>query len=88
MIKTISIAAVSALALAACSTTGDTTVAAASTDTTSSAAVETAERAPVTIGGAEMLPTNTIVENAVLSNDHKTLVSALQAAELVDTLSG
>ncbi|MGB3722989.1 MAG: fasciclin domain-containing protein, partial [Pacificimonas sp.] len=42
----------------------------------------------VMVGGAAMLPTNTIVENAMLSNDHKTLVAAVKAAGLVDTLSG
>jgi len=40
------------------------------------------------VGGAEMFPTKTIVENAVNSPIHKTLVAALKAAGLVDTLSG
>ena len=40
------------------------------------------------VGGAEMLPTRNIVENAVNSRDHTTLVAAVQAAGLVDTLSG
>ncbi|MDM7460017.1 MAG: fasciclin domain-containing protein [Paracoccus sp. (in: a-proteobacteria)] len=40
------------------------------------------------VGGAEMLPERNIVENAVNSEDHTTLVAAVQAAELVDTLSG
>ena len=42
----------------------------------------------VMVGGAEMLPTKTIVENASKSADHTTLVSAVKAAGLVDTLSG
>ena len=42
----------------------------------------------VMVGGAAMLPTRTIVENAVNSADHTTLVAAVQAAGLVDTLSG
>ena len=42
----------------------------------------------VMVGGAEMLPTKTIVENASKSADHTTLVSAVKAADLVDTLSG
>jgi uncharacterized surface protein with fasciclin (FAS1) repeats len=40
------------------------------------------------VGGAEMFPTQNIVENAVNSADHTTLVAALQAAGLVDALSG
>ena len=40
------------------------------------------------VGGAEMFPTKTIVENASMSADHTTLVAAVKAAGLVDTLSG
>jgi uncharacterized surface protein with fasciclin (FAS1) repeats len=40
------------------------------------------------VGGAAMYPTKTIVENAVNSKDHTTLVTAVQAAGLVETLSG
>jgi uncharacterized surface protein with fasciclin (FAS1) repeats len=39
------------------------------------------------VGGAAMYPTKTIVENAVNSKDHTTLVAAVQAAGLVETLS-
>jgi uncharacterized surface protein with fasciclin (FAS1) repeats len=39
------------------------------------------------VGGAAMYPTKTIVENAVNSKDHTTLVAAVKAAGLVDTLS-
>ncbi len=42
---------------------------------------------PVMVGGAQMYPTKNIVENAVNSNDHKTLVAAVKAAGLVETLS-
>lgn len=42
----------------------------------------------VMVGGAEMYPTRTIVENAVNSKDHTTLVAAVKAAGLVDTLNG
>ena len=42
----------------------------------------------VMVGGAAMYPTRTIVENAVNSRDHTTLVAAVQAAGLVETLSG
>ncbi len=40
------------------------------------------------VGGAAMYPTKNIVENAVNSKDHTTLVAAVKAAGLVDTLSG
>lgn len=39
------------------------------------------------VGGAAMYPTKNIVENAVNSRDHTTLVAAVKAAGLVDTLS-
>ncbi|WP_082992732.1 fasciclin domain-containing protein [Erythrobacter sp. QSSC1-22B] len=41
-----------------------------------------------TVGGATMYPSRTIVENAANSSDHTTLVAAVQAAGLVETLSG
>jgi uncharacterized surface protein with fasciclin (FAS1) repeats len=40
----------------------------------------------VIVGGQEMFPTKTIVENAVNSADHTTLVAAVKAAGLVDVL--
>ena len=40
------------------------------------------------VGGAAMYSSKTIVENAVNSKDHTTLVAAVKAAGLVDTLSG
>jgi uncharacterized surface protein with fasciclin (FAS1) repeats len=40
------------------------------------------------VGGADMLPSKNIVANAVNSPDHKTLVAAVKAAGLVDTLQG
>ena len=42
----------------------------------------------VTVGGAPMYPSKTIVQNAANSKDHTTLVAAVKAAGLVDTLSG
>jgi uncharacterized surface protein with fasciclin (FAS1) repeats len=42
----------------------------------------------VMVGGAPMYPSKNIVENAVNSKDHTTLVAAVKAAGLVDTLSG
>ncbi len=43
---------------------------------------------PVMVGGAEMLPTRNIIENASNSRIHATLVAAVKAADLVPTLSG
>ena len=40
------------------------------------------------VGGAAMYPTKNIVENAVNSKDHTTLVAAVKAAGLVDILEG
>lgn len=40
------------------------------------------------VGGAAMYPTRNIIQNAVNSKDHTTLVAAVKAAGLVDTLSG
>ena len=40
------------------------------------------------VGGAAMYPTKNIVQNALNSRDHTTLVAAVKAAGLVDTLSG
>jgi len=42
----------------------------------------------VMVGGAAMSPSKNIVENAVNSKDHTTLVAAVKAAGLVDTLQG
>jgi uncharacterized surface protein with fasciclin (FAS1) repeats len=42
----------------------------------------------VMVGGAAMYPSKDIIDNAVNSADHKTLVAAVKAAGLVDTLKG
>jgi uncharacterized surface protein with fasciclin (FAS1) repeats len=44
--------------------------------------------AQVMVGGAAMYPTKDIIDNAVNSKDHTTLVAAVKAAGLVDTLKG
>ena len=44
--------------------------------------------ADVMVGGQPMMPGKTIVANAVNSADHTTLVAAVKAAGLVDTLQG
>ena len=42
----------------------------------------------VQVGGAPMYPSKNIIQNAVDSKDHTTLVAAVKAAGLVDTLQG
>lgn len=79
-----------ALGLSACGKTSEAPPA----ETTTVAAEEAvpadtmaAEANPM-VGGAEMFPTKTIVENAIASPIHKTLVAAVTQAGLVDTLKG
>jgi len=57
------------------------------------AAMKTTEMKPMAnenpmVGGAAMFASKNIIENAVNSKDHTTLVAAVQAAGLVDTLKG
>ncbi len=86
-------AGTAALALGACSKTENDT--AATNDVVldsevamDNGALDSMGGTAVMVGGAEMLPTKTIVENASNSADHTTLVSAVKAAGLVETLSG
>ena len=51
------------------------------------AAVTYAAKNPI-VGGKEMFPNKNIIENAVNSADHTTLVAAVKAAGLVETLQG
>ena len=52
------------------------------------AAASTASMAQVMVGGAPMLASKDIIDNAVNSKDHTTLVAAVKAAGLVETLKG
>jgi uncharacterized surface protein with fasciclin (FAS1) repeats len=73
-----------ALALTAgCAATTSDDMASADASATASASASVP-----TVGGAPMYPNRTIVQNAVNSRDHTTLVAAVQAAGLADTLSG
>jgi uncharacterized surface protein with fasciclin (FAS1) repeats len=47
-----------------------------------------AQEKTVQVGGAPMFPSKNIIQNAVNSKDHTTLVAAVKAAGLVDTLQG
>ena len=66
-----------ALSLSACTTMNDDMM-----------ATSASSGGTVMVGGAAMYPNRNIVENAVNSRDHTTLVAAVKAAGLVDTLSG
>ena len=70
------------LALAGCTTMNDDMSMAGNGSAMASAS------STVTVGGAPMYSNRNIVENAVNSRDHTTLVAAVQAAGLADTLSG
>ena len=77
-------ASVALLGMAACSRTEPATTEAASAETT---AMAPASPDPM-VGGASMSPTDTIVTNAAKASNLTTLVSAVQAAGLAETLSG
>ncbi|HEU4470349.1 MAG TPA: fasciclin domain-containing protein [Flavisolibacter sp.] len=66
-------------------TGGDTS---SMTGTGDTAAVTTPQETGVMVGGANMVPSKNIVENAVNSSEHTTLVAAVKAAGLDSTLSG
>jgi uncharacterized surface protein with fasciclin (FAS1) repeats len=95
----LSLAVASALALSACSGASTDAADTAAADTAAAdAAAMPAEPAPVAeapapasnpmVGGAAMYADKDIVDNAVNSKDHTTLVAAVKAAGLVDTLKG
>jgi uncharacterized surface protein with fasciclin (FAS1) repeats len=56
--------------------------------TASIVAPVSAEEKTVMVGGAAMFPSKNIIQNAVNSKDHTTLVTAVKAAGLVETLEG
>ncbi len=90
--RTLLLGAAAASLAAACTSTAktETALAPAATETPAAdAAPPVAEpiEASVTVGGAQMYPSKNIVENAVNSADHTTLVAAVVAAGLAETLS-
>ncbi len=58
------------------------------TDSSTTMTDTTLTEAGVEVGGAMMVPSKNIVENAMGSTDHTTLVAAVKQAGLVETLSG
>lgn len=69
------------------STTDSTTTVTENTTAGMDTASATTEQG-VMVGGANMVPSKNIVENAAGSSDHTTLVTAVKAAGLAETLSG
>ncbi|HEX8443584.1 MAG TPA: fasciclin domain-containing protein [Allosphingosinicella sp.] len=77
------------LATAGCVPSTSTKVSTAATGGNAGASASTSATAAYpTVGGATMFPNRTIVQNAANSKDHTTLVAAVRAAGLVETLSG
>lgn len=79
------VAAISGLTLVSCGGSEQKT-----TETADSTMMEadTMQEAGVMVGGAMMVPSKDIVDNAVNSADHTTLVAAVKAGGLVETLKG
>ena len=84
------VASASVLMLTACNDGQKKTEVSTTTADTTAVAVEKpkTEEAGVMVGGANMVPSKNIVENAAGSADHTTLVAAVKAADLATTLSG
>jgi len=70
------------------SATSDTTDTTTNTTATTNDMPTNTTETGVMVGGSNMVPSKNIVENAVNSSDHTTLVTAVQAAGLAETLSG
>ncbi len=85
------IAAASSLMFTACNDSSKETSTVTTTDTAMTTTVTDPAMSTepgVMVGGANMVPSKNIVENAVGSADHTTLVAAVTAAGLAETLSG
>ena len=79
--KPLALSLLTAIALSAC-------MGSMSTRADAGASSAMATRANPTVGGAPMYASKDIIDNAVNSADHTTLVAAVKAAGLVDTLKG
>lgn len=86
------VAAASVFMLASCNEkkteSSETTMGADTSAMTAPAATAPATEQGVMVGGANMVPSKNIVENAAGSSDHTTLVAAVKQADLAATLSG
>ena len=86
-IRTLLLGAAAAALTAACASTAETGASLSAPAADAPAAEAPAVETTVMVGGAAMYPSRNIVENAVNSADHTTLVAAVTAAGLVDTLA-
>ncbi len=91
-IRTLMLGAAAAALTAACASTAETDTYLSAGKAAAPAAEAPAAEMPkaeatIMVGGAAMYPSKNIVENAVNSADHTTLVAAVTAAGLVETLS-
>ena len=86
-IRTLLLGAAAAALTAACASTAETGASLSAPAAEAPAAEAPAAETTVMVGGAAMYPSRNIVENAVNSADHTTLVAAVTAAGLVDTLA-
>jgi len=76
----------SAILLASCNSAQKTAKVEAMVEADMKGGEKMMDKETVMVGGAAMYPTKNIVENAVNSKDHTTLVAAVKAADLVETL--
>ena len=85
----IALLASATLMFTACNEGAKTETETTTTDTSVAVVEEPKMEEPgVMVGGANMVPSKNIVENAAGSADHTTLVAAVKAADLAATLSG
>ncbi len=85
----LSFAAIATIVLSSCSETEKKAETATETPKIDTPAVDSPKvETGVMVGGANMVPSKNIVENALGSSEHTTLVAAVKAAGLVETLSG
>ena len=82
------IALLSAVAFGALAITASVVAPVSAQDKMKSEKSEMSGEKTVMVGGAAMFPSKNIIQNAVNSKDHTTLVAAVKAAGLVDTLEG
>ncbi len=81
-------AAITTLTFTACNDSKTAEASTTDSTTVSTEVMKPAEEAGVMVGGANMVPSKDIVDNAAGSADHTTLVAAVKAAGLVETLKG
>lgn len=97
-IFSVAVAAAFSMTVISCSNSGTSTTGADSAKMTTTTTVDSSkmttdaskmnDEAGIMVGGAKMVASKNIVENAAASADHTTLVAAVKAADLAGTLSG